>query len=351
MKDDGSPAGGQAGARRGAAATLADVARAAGVSTITASRALGNPAIVSAATVARVKAAAQRIGYVPNLLAGGLKSRRSRMVAVLVPTIAGSPFLRAVQALTEALSAAGYQVMLGQTGYDDSRTDALLDAIIGRRPDGIVVTGLVRSPEGRRRLLASGIPVVETWELSDQPLDMLVGLSQRAVGEACARYLWTRGRRRFAVATATDPRGRQRRDGFLQALRALAGAEGGALPAVLEHHADAPTTVTAGRQALAHLHRQDPALEAIYCNSDTLALGVLLEADSLGIAVPQQLAVLGYGDQELAAAANPGLSTVRVHDIEIGQAAARLVIARAEGRPAAAPVVDVGFSIIERGST
>ena len=149
--------------RRGSGAvTLHDVAKLAGVAPITASRAVNTPDQVSPEVRQKVADAISRTGYVPNRLAGGLASARSRLVAAVVPTIAGPVFLETVQSLTEALAERGYQLMLGQSGYSGSREDALLDAIIGRRPDGIVLTGIMHSAEGRRRLLAAGIPVVET---------------------------------------------------------------------------------------------------------------------------------------------------------------------------------------------
>ena len=152
--------------RRSGGVTLREVASLAGVAMITASRAINTPDQVSAATLARVRDAVEKTGYVPNMLAGGLASSRSRLVAAVVPTILGPVFLETIQSLTDALAAAGYQLMLGQSGYNGSREDALLDAIIGRRPDGIILTGIMHSEEGRRRLLASGIPVIETWDLT-----------------------------------------------------------------------------------------------------------------------------------------------------------------------------------------
>src|SRR5512140_3251427 len=141
--------------RRGSGAvTLHDVAKLAGVAPITASRALNTPDQVSAEALKKVTDAVARTGYVRNRLAGGLASARSRLVAAVVPTISGPVFLRTVQALTEALAERGYQLMLGQSGYDNSREDALLDAIIGRRPDGIVLTGIMHSATGRKRLAA-----------------------------------------------------------------------------------------------------------------------------------------------------------------------------------------------------
>ena len=144
---------------------------------ITASRALKSPAQVSDEVRRKVADAVARTGYVPNLLAGGLASARSKLVAALVPTLSGPVFVESVRSLTEALAERGYQLMLGQSGYSGDREDALLEAIVGRRPDGIVLTGVLHSTEGRRRLLASGIPVVETWDLTPTPIDMLVGFS------------------------------------------------------------------------------------------------------------------------------------------------------------------------------
>lgn len=116
--------------RKGATPTVRDVARLAGVAPMSVSRALNNPDSVSPEILQRVREVVDRVGYVPNLLAGGLASKKSRMVAAVVPTISGSVFLEMVQALTDGLAARGYQLMLGQAGYENSREDALLEAII-----------------------------------------------------------------------------------------------------------------------------------------------------------------------------------------------------------------------------
>jgi LacI family gluconate utilization system Gnt-I transcriptional repressor len=188
-------------------ATLHDVAEAAGVSLITASRALGNPAIVSEKTRERVRQAVEATGYIPNLLAGGLKSRRSRMVAGVVPALSVSQFLPTVQSLTAVLAQEGYQLLLGQTFYDVQREEEVLNAMIGRQPDGIVMMGLVQSDRARERLRRTGIPVVETWDFIDRPLDMVVGFSHLKVGSALAGYFLSRGLQRVGMATGNDHRG------------------------------------------------------------------------------------------------------------------------------------------------
>ncbi len=331
--------------RRGSGSiTLSDVAKVAGVSAITASRALNTPDKVSPEALKRVQDAVERTGYVPNMLAGGLASSRSRLVAALVPTIAGPVFLETVQALTEALAESGYQLMLGQSGYSGAREDALLDAIIGRRPDGIVLTGIMHSPEGRRRLLASGIPIVETWDLTPTPIDMLVGFSHEKVGNTVAEYLVAQGRKRLAIVTADDHRAGLRRKGFVETALRLGVAE---VPACV---VPAPTTLGNGRAGLADLLNRHPDIDAVFCSSDILALGVITEAQARGIAVPERFAVFGFGDLAFAGDTHPALTTVRIDGNAIGRQAAQFIVERAEGRAVEERVIDLGFSIVKRDS-
>jgi LacI family gluconate utilization system Gnt-I transcriptional repressor len=332
-------------ARKGSGGiTLSDVAKLAGVSAITVSRALNTPDRVSPDTLKRVREAVARTGYVPNLLAGGLASNRSRLVAALIPAIAGSVFLDTIQALTDTLAASGLQLMLGQSGYTGAREDALIDAIIGRRPDGIVLTGIMHSTEGRRRLLASGIPVVETWDLTPTPIDMLVGFSHEKVGSQAAAFLHAKGYRRPAILTADDHRAGVRRHGFEARLHELGVAK---VPACV---VPAPSTMANGRAGARELLAKRPRIDAVFCSSDVLAQGVLTEAHAQGLKVPQELAVVGFGDMGFAAHLHPALTTVRIDGAAIGEQAARFIIDRVEGREPALRIRDIGFSIIERAS-
>jgi len=323
------------------AATLHDVAKAAGVSLITASRALGNPGVVSAKTIEKVQAAVDATGYIPNLLAGGLKSKRSLMVGGIVPALSVAQFLPTVQALTTELASAGYQLILGQTSYDAGQEESVLNTMIGRQPDGIVMTGLVQSQKARDRLRRSGIPVVETWDLSDRPVDMLVGFSHVKVGGAVGGYFLGKGWKHIGIATGDDHRARMRRDGFQTTL-------GREVPTAF---VPAPSSLELGRRALAELLQKDPQLEAVCCSSDQLAQGVMVEALARGLRVPQDLAICGFGNADFGAHTVPSISTVHVDGAEIGRLAARLIVARCRGESVAQPVVDVGFRMIERQSS
>ncbi|NVO14876.1 MAG: LacI family DNA-binding transcriptional regulator [Rhodoplanes sp.] len=321
-------------------ATLHDVARAAGVSLITASRALTNPKLVSEKTIARVQAAVQATGYIPNLLAGSLKSNRSRLVGGLVPALSVAQFLPTLQSLTDVLDGAGYQLMLGQMRYDDSRQDALLNAMIGRRVDGIVVTGLIRSEAARRQLVRLGTPVIETWDLTDRPLDIVVGFSHIKVGSALAGYLLGKGYGRIGIATGDDHRAQLRREGFLATV-------GHNVPTAV---VPAPSSLALGRSALGELLRQDPALRAVACSADQLAQGVIVEAQARGLRVPDDLAVCGFGNADFAAHIVPSLTTVHVDGASIGRLAGELIIARCSGETIRERVIDVGFEIVQRQS-
>lgn len=332
---------------RSTSVTVHDVARVAKVSAITISRALNSPDQLSEATLARVLQAVKETGYVPNLLAKGLSANKSaRLVAALIPTLSGPVFSETIQALTQELTAHGYQLILGQSGYDgDTQEDALINALIGRRPDGIVLTGVLHSDLGCRRLKASGIPVVETWDLSDTPIDMLVGFSHVQVGIKVCEFFHRRGRRHCALLSAEDERAIRRGNAFTQRASEL-----GMSPVRLLT-LPAPTTLAAGRSGLAALLRKHPEVDSVFCSSDMLALGVLTEAQARGLNIPEQLAVVGFGDLDFAASLHPALSTVRIDGRAIGQQAARFIIARADGGEHAPHIVDMGFSIMERHST
>lgn len=330
-------------ARRGSGAiTLRDVAKLAGVAPITASRVLNTPEQVSVDVRQKVLDAVQRTGYVPNRMAGGLASSRSRLIAAVVPSTVMSVFMPTIEALNDTLFDAGYQLMLGQSSYSASREESLLEAIIGRRPDGIFLTGILHPGLGRTRLMASGIPVVETWDLTPTPIDMLVGFSHADIGREVARFLMGKGRRKLALIRAEDERADRRASAFTDAV-VRAG-----LGPVAVVNVGASRSLLSGREALGQLLAQAPEVDAVFCSSDLLALGVLTEARVRGIAIPDQLAIMGFGDVPFAADMAPALSTVHINGVDIGRLAARYLIDRAEGREVAQRVVDVGFSIVER---
>lgn len=300
--------------------------------------------MVTEATRRKVQEAAARIGYVPNFVAGSLKSRRSRLIACVVPTIAsGSVFLPAVRAMTQAFERLGYHVMLSQRGYGVAQENEQIETVLSRRPDGIVLTGRFESPDARRRLKSSGLPVMEMWDMARSPIDMLVGFSHELVGRKAAAYLHAKGRRRIAMISASEPRSSAREAGFAAELLRLGS------PPVRIHTVAPPTRMGHGRQGLVELLQVDPDIDAVFCTTDMVALGVIVEAQARGLKVPKQLAVMGFGDMDFAVDAEPALTTIRVDNERLGESAATLLVEAIDGRRSKR-VLDMGFEVVERTS-
>lgn len=327
------------------AARLEDVARLAGVALVTASRAVNHPAQVAPETLARVQAAMASLGYVPNLTAGSLAAKRSRIVAAVVPTVANAVFSEMVEGLGQVLADGGYQLLLGQSGYRDADEAALVEAFLGRRVDGLVLTGSPASAALRERLRQAGLPIVQTWSLEEAPLDMQIGFDNRAAGATVARALLERGHRTLGFIGAEEPRSRQRLDGF----RAAAAEAGASVHAELMR---APVSAGDVGPALQRLRRSAPGVGAVLCTNDLLAAAALFEAARQGWRVPQDLAIASFGDGELAAACWPRLSALRVPSRLIGERAGQLLLARLRDEPGAPRglSVDVGTEWVARDS-
>ncbi len=324
--------------------TLKDVARLAGVSPITVSRTLNQPEIVRPALREKVFRAVRESGYQPAMLTTGAAPQDSRLIAILVPTIVNSIFADTVQALMQTLTEAGHQTLLGLTDYSAEREERLLDALLRRRPDAMVLTGTLHTEASRVRLVQAGIPLVECWDQGERPLDMLVGFSHVAVGQAVARELLARGYRHFASLTLDDPRGRLRRDAFREEL-ATHG-----LGAPIDVSLPPPATPALGRQGLAQLLDVGACPEVMVCSSDTLAHGVLAEAHARGLRVPEELAVMGFGNLASAAHLIPALSTVDVRGAAMGAQAAEALLARLAGAETQLRR-NTGFELVMREST
>lgn len=324
--------------------TLIDVAKVAGVSPITVSRALHRPEVVSEKTRQKVQQAVDQVGYIPNMLAGGLASRQTKLVAILVPTISHSIFADLLKAAMDGLSEAGYQSLLGITDYSTEKEEQLLGTILGRRPDAIVLTGTEHTALTCKRLAASGVPVVEAWDWTDDPIDMLVGFSHEAVGAAMAQHLYQQGYRRFVGLFVSDSRAMRRCHAFYEALSAL-GIE--ADDAVVMAP---PASLKEGREGLRQLLARETRPEVIVCSSDTLAQGVLAEAAERGLKVPDDIAVMGFGDMANASQVYPALSTVRLDGAKVGTMIANALLQRFEDHQSDVRL-DMGFELIDRQST
>lgn len=325
--------------------TLADVAQAAGVSPITVSRALRGERAVDPDLVARVQAAARKLGYVPDPAARALASRHSTHVAVLIPMLSNALFVDLLEAVQRTLRPAGYQSLIGVTHYDPAEEEQLLREQLQHRPAGLLVTGADRQAATRELIARSGVPCVHLMEA--RAGIHCVGFSQLEAGAAMTRHLLERGRRRVAFAAAQlDPRTLQRREGWRRELAAA-----GLFDPKLEWLNPAPSSLALGGQMFEQIVAQRPAVDAVFFCNDDLAQGALLAALRLGVAVPRQVAVAGFNDLTGSDQMLPALTTIRTPRARIGSEAARMLLSLMAGEAVAQPCVDLGYELVVRGST
>jgi len=324
--------------------TLADIAKLAGVSPVTVSRAINTPALVKPRTLETIEKVIARTGYVPNLLAGGLASRRTRLIAAIVPSVASTIFAETIEGLNAELVSAGYQLLLGLSGYEPARELELTRAILARRPDGVILTGITHLKETRAMLTGAGLPIVEIWDSTPSPLDTAVGFSHAAVGALVADHLLIRGYDRYAQVGANDPRAVQRRDGFVSRLRGVADVE---LP---DLEMNSPSTFRDGRLAMAQLLDRGKGTLGVFCSSDVVAHGALAEAYARGCRMPDELAIVGFGDFDFAPHTHPPLTTVRIDRRDIGTKAAQSILRKIAGGKDVEAMINIDFHIVVRGT-
>ena len=330
--------------------TLSDVARAAGVSPSTVSRALRGERAVDPALIERVQAVSSKLGYVPDPAARALASQRSNHVVILIPLLSNTLFVDLLDAAQNTLRAAGYQTLMGVTHYDASEEEQLLREQLLHRPAGLLITGLDHSPVTRKLMESSQVPCVHLMDLpniaaAEQPY--CVGFQQTEAGSALTRYLLSTGRKRIAFAAAQlDPRVMQRLNGWRSALKAA-----GVYEPTLEFLNPAPSSLALGGVMFEQIMQQRPSVDAIFFCNDDLAQGALMAALRMGIVVPSQVAIAGFNDLTGSDQMLPTLTTVRTPRARIGEAAAQMLLTLMRGEEPPSAQIDLGFEILHRQST
>ena len=325
---------------------LADVARAAGVSLATASRALAEPDLVRTKTRERVREAASMLGSVPHGAARALASRRSRTIGAVFPPVDNPIFAAATQSLGHALAGGGYTLLLATYEYDPAAELVVTRTLIERGVDGLVLVGLHHDPRMFQLLRQASVPYEITWSVDPAGFHHCVGVAHRIASVRATQHLLELGHREFAVLsghTEHNDRTRERLAGVREALAARS----------IELRADrvmeAGFTLPQARAAFALLQARAPGFTALVCGNDVLAIGALCECAARGIRVPQSLSVMGFDDIDMAAGASPPLTTVRVPAAEIGRRAAARMLARLAGE-AVPPIEELPAGLVVRES-
>jgi LacI family transcriptional regulator len=327
--------------------TLRDVARDAGVSAATASRALSNPDKVRPQTLARVLTAARARGYVLDGAARALREGRTRTIGTVIPTLDNAIFANATHALQKTLERRGYTLLVACHEFDLDAEVHLARQLVERGVDGLVLVGLDHRPELFRSLEVAGLPYLLTWALDRSGRRPCVGFDNHAAAMRVVQYLVDIGHRDFAMIageTAYNDRARARVEGVIAAL----AANGLALPP--ERLLERPYTFPAGREAMRALAARMPRPAALVCGNDVLAIGALAECRAMGIAVPGDLSLTGFDDLEFSALTTPTLTTIHVPGHALGETSADALLKMVSGE-ATTCCHELGVDLIVRETT
>jgi LacI family gluconate utilization system Gnt-I transcriptional repressor len=285
-----------------------------------------------------VEAVVARLGYVPNRIAGALASAGSRLVAIIIPSLANIVFPDILTGAGPVLDAAGYQSVIGVSDYDADREGTLIAAMLSWRPAALILAGLEHTDFSNTMLRASGVRIAEILDTDGLAFDLAVGFSNHAAGVTSARYLLARGYRKIGYVggdISRDVRAGKRFAGFVETLReagaALAGMQ------FMPH----PASIEAGKQGL-ELLLTNTQLDAVYFSNDDMAIGGYFHAAAAGIAIPRQLALMGHNGLDVARFAPQALTTILTPRKQIGEQAARLLL-----DDAPPGTHDLGFSLME----
>jgi LacI family transcriptional regulator, gluconate utilization system Gnt-I transcriptional repressor len=314
---------------------------------MTVSRALHRPELLSKPMRDRVLDAVRTVGYTPDLVAQSLASNRTGIVAAVVPTLGNPLFSEMLDGIQEKIAPLGYHLILANSHYATDSEEALIAALLGRRPDGLILVGVAHTPGTRALLHAAALPVVELWDLTDDPIDMLVGFSNVRAARAMVEHLAATGRRNIVHVTGSAgdaARALGRRRGYEAAMKQLGLGE----PWTLE--VAGPSSYASGAEAIRMLYKDRRTFDAVFFSDDVMAAGAVLECQARGIAVPGQIGIAGFGDAELSARLCPALTTVRIDRGQIGRCAATLLALRMQGKSPADRIIDVGFCVMKRES-
>jgi LacI family gluconate utilization system Gnt-I transcriptional repressor len=333
--------------RGGGRPTIADVAKLAGVGAITVSRALREPGRVSNDLRRQITAAIDKLGYVPDPNARALASAYADVIGVLVPSLTNNVFADVVRGIYDGLSDTSFQIQIGNTHYSGMEEERLLQVFLGQRPAALIVSGIDQTPAARRLLEDAGCPVVQIMETGADPVDMIIGFSHFDGGLAATRHLIEAGYRKIGfIGARMDPRSQRRLAGYRAAMQ-----QAGLVDPRLVNTTPIPSSVSLGRELFRDALARMPTLDAVFCNNDDLALGVLFECHRASIKVPETIGIAGFNDLDMMQVAFPSITSVRTYRYDIGRRAVAMVRTRVNGGAVDEPIVDLGFELRIREST
>ena len=309
--------------------TISDIAKAVGVSRATVSRVLNEPDKVKPDTRDRVQRAMAAHHYVYNALAGGLSTKRTHTLGLIIPTITNPVFAVSTQGIQETAARRGYSILLGSTDYSAATEFDLVKLFHAKQVDGLIFTGAPAAETTAAYLERCQMPYVVTWSRVGQGEASYVSFDNIQAARYVIDYLVSMGHRRIGMIAgrfSQTGRAERRWQGYCQALahHGLAGDERMVI--------QSEYTVAGGRAAMAQLLRLDRRPTAVFCGNDILAYGAMAAVRDQGLAVGRDVSIVGFDDLEMSSVTDPPLTTVRIPGHRMGTMGAELLIDLIEGR-------------------
>ncbi len=304
--------------------TVFEIAKLAGCSIATVSRVLNRPESVAIDLRERILRIVEELGYVPNGSARALRSSRSRLIGLIVPTLDSAIFTRMLQGLESRLAPTGASLVYSATGYDIDREIREVRNLIEKGVDGIVLVGTCHRKETLKLLQERNVRFAVTYALSEDISIPCMGFDNRNGGALAANYLADLGHRNLAVIagiTRDNDRASGRLEGFL-AMAERRGIDRSSIVVV-----ESPYEFSRGRAAVKIILNQNRNVTAIFCGSDVLAVGALRGCKDAGLSVPQDISMIGFDNLDIAEYITPGLTTIDVPARLMGEQAANYFLA------------------------
>lgn len=308
--------------------TIADVAKAAGVSSMTVSKVLRGTGRIASETRDRVSRIAEELGYVPNRLAGSLSSQTSSLIGIVIPSIGDQVFAGVLAGINEVLNDKGYTAFIGESFFDPENELRIVHMMLTMKPAALILTGGIARDERTKRLLRhSGIRAVHLWDGDNPDLDVTVGLSHLNAGRLAAECFINAGLTRCAYVGSQLSRDLCAATRFEGYRRSLA-IHGASLQLSADPHL--PRNTETGYTLTKSLIARGEMPQAIHYLNDAMAIGGLRYLLEAAVSVPQNVSVNSFNGTALLHSLTTRLTTIEVPLLEIGRRAAVAALAPSE---------------------
>ncbi|MGD6846447.1 LacI family DNA-binding transcriptional regulator [Rossellomorea aquimaris] len=329
-------------------ATISDVAKLSGQSKTTVSRVINNHPYVSVEKRALVQKAMEELGYTPNPSARRLRGQLTTTIGVIVPRITNPFFSHLLNAIEQEAFNKGHQVLMVQSNEDKDKELAFLNLLKTKQVDGIIMTSIENDWVDIKPYLNYG-PIVLCNDYVNQEASPMIRLDQTKGAYLGAKHLVEKGHQKIAYCTGglfdEQGKGKDRNQGFQKALKE-AGIKINPKWVFVDRH-----TIEDGREVFRNILEMDDRPTAIFTGSDEIAAGIIMEAKEKGLAIPKDLAVVGFDDQPIAEIVDPNLTTIRQPVAKMGEKSVEVMIEMLENDKAEIKTYELPIDLIVRQST